>query len=193
MIGVRATFLFAFALQGASFDASKLAAAAESQVGVTKSYDATYRTLRYPGGDVPLETGVCTDVVIRAYRALGLDLQQLVHQDMEKHFDLYPTTWSLRRPDANIDHRRVPNLQVFFTRFGTALGISNDAQIYQPGDLVTWNLASSGKPIPHIGIVTQRKALISRRPLIVHNIGQGVKIEDTLFEFKITGHYRYAP
>jgi uncharacterized protein YijF (DUF1287 family) len=186
-------FLFALTSQGASFDPAKLAAAAESQAGVTKFYDATYRTLRYPGGDVSMETGVCTDVVIRAYRALGFDLQQLVHQDMEKHFDLYPTIWSLRRPDANIDHRRVQNLRVFFTRFGASLDISNDPQSYSPGDLVTWNLASSGRAIPHIGIVTRRKSFIGRHPLIVHNIGDGVKIEDTLFQFKITGHYRYAP
>ena len=186
-------FVFVLASQAASFDPAKLVAAAESQVAVTKSYDASYRTLRYPGGDVPLETGVCTDVVIRAYRALGIDLQELVHQDMEEHFALYPTIWSLRRPDPNIDHRRVQNLRVFFTRFGTSLDISDDPQNYRPGDLVTWNLAPSGKAVPHIGIVTQRKSLFGRRPLIVHNIGAGVKIEDTLFQFKITGHYRYAP
>jgi uncharacterized protein YijF (DUF1287 family) len=177
----------------APFDPARLVAAAESQAGVTKSYDASYRTIHYPGGDVPMQTGVCTDVVIRAYRALGFDLQKLVHEDMEKHFASYPALWSLRKPDTNIDHRRVQNLRVFFTRFGQDLDISSDPQSYQPGDLVTWNLASSGRPIPHIGIVTQRKSADGKRPLIVHNIGQGVKIEDTLFEFKITGHYRYAP
>lgn len=177
----------------AVFKASRLMSAAVAQVDVTTGYDGTYRSIAYPGGDVPLATGVCTDVVIRGYRALGFDLQKLVHEDMRKHFALYPKTWGLKNPDTNIDHRRVPNLQVFFSRHGKRLGVSTNPTAYLPGDLVTWNLRGSANPLPHIGIVTDRKAPGGLRPLIVHNIGNGAQVEDTLFAFTITGHYRYAP
>ena len=155
----------------------------------TVVYDGRYRRLSYPGGDVPDSVGVCTDLVIRAYRAVGVDLQRLVHEDMTVHFDTYPQLWGLSRPDANIDHRRVPNLRTFFSRHGAALTISDSAEAYSPGDLVTWMLPGN---LPHIGIVTGRRSTDGARPLIVHNIGAGPHLEDMLFRFPITGHYRYA-
>lgn len=175
------------------FDPQHLVAAAEKQAGVTLSYDGAYRRMAYPNGDVPEETGVCSDVIIRAYRSLGIDLQQRVHEDMKAHFALYPKTWGLTKPDTNIDHRRVPNLQVFFKRHGQSLPVSSRAADYLPGDLVTWNLAAPAKMIPHIGIVSTRRSADGARPLIVHNIGRGVQVEDILFAYKITGHYRYQP
>lgn len=175
------------------FDPLRLAAAAHAQAEHTKSYDGSYRRIAYPNGDVPMETGVCSDVVIRAYRTLGADLQQKVHEDMKAHFALYPKTWGLSKPDTNIDHRRVPNLQVFFTRHGKSLPVSSDAAAYVPGDIVTWNLAAPARMLPHIGIVSDKRTADGTRPLITHNIGQGVRTEDILFEYKITGHYRYAP
>lgn len=175
------------------FDPQHLVAAAEKQAGVTLSYDGAYRRMAYPNGDVPEETGVCSDVIIRAYRSLGIDLQQRVHEDMKAHFALYPKTWGLTKPDTNIDHRRVPNLQVFFKRHGQSLPVSSRAADYLPGDLVTWNLAAPTKTIPHIGIVSTRRSADGARPLIVHNIGRGVQVEDILFAYKITGHYRYQP
>lgn len=175
------------------FDPLRLVAAAEAQEAYTSSYDGSYRRIAYPNGDVPRETGVCSDVVVRAYRALGVDLQQRVHEDMKKHFALYPKTWGLSKPDTNIDHRRVPNLQVFFTRHGQSLGVSDKADDYKAGDIVTWNLAAPSRMLPHIGIVSARRSADGLRPLITHNIGAGVKTEDILFEYKITGHYRYTP
>ncbi len=175
------------------FDPSRLAAAAYAQAEHTKSYDGSYRRISYPNGDVPMETGVCSDVVVRAYRTLGTDLQKKVHEDMKAHFALYPKTWGLSKPDTNIDHRRVPNLQVFFTRHGKSLPVSSDAAAYVPGDIVTWNLAAPARMLPHIGIVSDKRTADGLRPLITHNIGQGVRTEDILFEYKITGHYRYAP
>jgi len=153
-------------------------------------YVSEYVGIPYPGGDVPADTGVCTDEVIRSYRAVGIDLQKEVHEDMVRHFDAYPDEkrWHLTRPDANIDHRRVPNLMVFYERKGQSLSISEDATDYLPGDLVTWDL---GRNIPHIGIVVDQKDAGSGRYLIVHNIGEGPKVEDVLFHWKITGHYRY--
>ena len=153
-------------------------------------YDGSYVRIDYPGGDVPADTGVCTDVVIRAYRALGIDLQQQVHEDMRQHFDQYPSLriWGLKRPDTNIDHRRVPNLQAFFTRHGQSLPVSKRPESYQPGDLVTWMVPGNR---PHIGIVVDRKSAAGV-PLIVHNIGYGPKLEDMLFDYPITGHYRYG-
>lgn len=143
----------------------------------------------YPGGDVPVDTGVCTDEVIRAYRALGIDLQKEVHEDIAANFWKYPNhaRWMTIQPDTNIDHRRVPNLMVFFSRKGTSLPISTRAEEYGPGDLVTWDL---GGGVPHIGIVVDQKAR-SGRYMMVHNIGQGPKMEDVLFSWKITGHYQY--
>ncbi len=168
--------------------ADELVAAARSQVGVTRTYDPAYVRLAYPGGDVPLDRGVCTDVVIRAYRQLGMDLQQLVHKDMTAAWKAYPKQWQLKRPDRNIDHRRVPNLQVFFTRHGTALPLTRDAGKYLPGDVVTWMLRPG---VPHIGIVSGDKSAAGV-PLVIHNIGSGAQLEDRLFDFAITGHYRYG-
>ena len=155
-------------------------------------YDGSYYSIQYPGGDVPANIGVCTDVVIRSYRALGVDLQKLVHEDMSSNFDAYPSKriWGLTRTDKNIDHRRVPNLQVFFSRLGHRLTVTQSKIDYAPGDIVTWMLPGN---LPHIGIVTDRKSKISDRPLIVHNIGFGPKLDDMLFSYKVTGHYRYAP
>ncbi len=167
----------------------KLVAAAEERTRHAVRYDPAYVRIPYPDGDVPQETGVCTDEVIRSYRALGVDLQKEVHEDMEKNFSAYPNQrrWLLSHPDTNIDHRRVPNLMAFFSRKGETLAISQRAEDYSPGDLVTWDL---GGGVPHIGIVVSEKSAEGRH-LIVHNIGQGPKSEDVLFRWKITGHYRY--
>lgn len=165
----------------------KIIAAARGQIGVTVVYDGSYRRIAYPGGDVSLERGVCTDVLIRAFRKVGVDLQALVHQDMEKHFGAYPKTWGLARPDSNIDHRRVQNLAIFFARQGKSLPPSRAASDYLPGDIVTWRLPSG---VPHIGLVSSRTGGTGRL-LVIHNIGQGAQEEDTLFEYTVTGHYRY--
>ena len=138
---------------------------------------------------MPAGIGVCTDVVIRSYRQLGIDLQRLVHEDMRDSFESYPGHWGLERPDPNIDHRRVPNLQTFFARHGDALSVSHDASDYQAGDLVTWMLPGN---LPHIGIVVDQRSTDGQRPLIVHNVGQGPRLEDVLFAYEITGHYRYT-
>ena len=151
-------------------------------------YDPSYFQLNYPNGDVPPNKGVCTDVVIRAYRKIGIDLQKEVHEDMKAHFSEYPKSWGLSRPDKNIDHRRVPNLMTFFERHGTALSITQTPTDYKPGDIVCWNL---GGGITHIGIVSSRKAENGQRPLIIHNIGSGQVLQDMLFDFRIIGHYRY--
>jgi len=154
-------------------------------------YDGSYLAIAYPGGDVPDGMGVCTDVVIRAYRKLGVDLQQLVHEDMAENFDLYPSRriWGLNSPDPNIDHRRVPNLQVFFQRHGTELPITYNPESYSVGDVVTWMLPGN---LPHIGIVTDRISPSSGNRMVVHNIGAGPQLEDRLFDFPLTGHYRFA-
>jgi uncharacterized protein YijF (DUF1287 family) len=171
---------------------SRLARAALERTRHRVVYDGTYYRIPYPGGDVPAHLGVCTDVVIRSYRALGVDLQKSVHEDMARHFAAYPSKriWGLLRPDPNIDHRRVPNLQVFFTRKGKALPVTFQPDAYQAGDLVTWMLPGN---LPHIGIVSDRYTTDGVRPLIVHNIGAGPRLEDMLFHFPITGHYRYRP
>lgn len=153
-------------------------------------YDPSYFSIPYPNGDVPSHKGVCTDVIIRAYRKLGIDLQKLVHEDMKASFKLYPQLWNLPGPDTNIDHRRVPNLMTFFTRFGISKPISSKPQDYQPGDIVCWNLGGS---ITHIGIVSGQKSEDGARYLIMHNIGNGQVLEDCLFAFKIIGHYQYQP
>ena len=167
----------------------KLVDAAVEQTRHVVRYDSEYVRIPYPGGDVPADTGVCADVVIRAYRAAGVDLQKEVHEDMKHGFSQYPAAekWGQRHPDASIDHRRVPNLMAFFSRHGEVLTISNQAGDYAPGDLVTWDVAPN---LPHIGIVVDQKSA-SGRYLIVHNIGQGPQMEDVLFGWKITGHYRY--
>ena len=167
---------------------SKFVDAALERTNHRVTYDGSYRQIGYPGGDVPDDIGVCTDLVIRAYRAVGTDLQKVVHEDMSQDFAAYPANWRLSRPDRNIDHRRVPNLQVFFSRNGTTLSNSNDPDDYRAGDLVTWMLPGN---LPHIGIVVDQRSTDGRRPLIVHNIGAGPKLEDRLFDFPITGHYRY--
>lgn len=151
-------------------------------------YDPSYFSIDYPNGDVPADKGVCTDVVIRAYRKLGIDLQKEVHEDMRDHFNVYPKNWGLQKPDKNIDHRRVPNLMTFFSRHGMVKAISNRATEYIAGDIVCWDL---GQGITHIGIVSGKKAAGSSRPLIVHNIGGGQVLEDMLFQFTIIGHYSY--
>ncbi|WP_346882812.1 DUF1287 domain-containing protein [uncultured Algibacter sp.] len=151
------------------------------------TYDPSYFSIAYPNGDVPSSKGVCTDVVIRAYRKLGIDLQKAVHEDMKTNFSLYPKIWGLKRTDRNIDHRRVPNLMVYFKRQNAQKPITNNPKDYMPGDIVCWNL---GGAITHIGIVVDRKSNDGKRNLIVHNIGSGQVLEDSLFDFKIIGHYR---
>ncbi|MDQ2638993.1 MAG: DUF1287 domain-containing protein [Pseudomonadota bacterium] len=151
-------------------------------------YDGAYVRIDYPMGDVPQDRGVCTDVVIRAYRSIGIDLQVLVHEDMRDNFRAYPALWGLGRPDRNIDHRRVPNLQKFFERRGAKLPATQAPPDYQPGDLVTWMLPGN---LPHIGIVSDRKQSGTDRPLVIHNIGAGATEEDMLFAFPVTGHYRF--
>lgn len=185
-----ATLLFAAAVpaQSPAFPVDLLAAA-QRQIGVTLTYDPAYVRIAYPGGDVPPDRGVCTDVLIRAYRAIGIDLQQRVHEDLRAHWNAYPKLWGLRAPDRNIDHRRVPNLATYFSRRGRVLSVSQtDASVYAAGDIVTWRLASG---VPHIGLVTSERH--DGRPLIVHNIGAGTQVEDVLFAYTVTGHYRYAP
>lgn len=175
----------------AAADPLALVNAAREQIGVTMTYDPTYRRLAYPNGDVPIERGVCTDVVVRAYRQLGVDLQVRVHQDLKKAWAAYPhqSRWQLKAPDRNIDHRRVPNLATFFARQGATVPPGTDVKTYLPGDVVTWNLPQG---MTHIGIVSDQ---VSKRgiPLIIHNIGAGAREDDILFAYKITGHYRWHP
>lgn len=173
----------------ASASAAGLVDAARSQVGVTLSYDPRYERLAYPGGDVPLERGVCTDVVVRAYRKLGADLQVLVHQDMKQAWEVYQKKgrWQMKAPDRNIDHRRVPNLATFFGRHGTSLPVSKEGGHYKAGDIVTWMLPGN---LTHIGIVSDRQAA-GGLPLIIHNIGAGAREENILFAYPVTGHYRW--
>ncbi len=170
----------------------KLVDAAREQIGVTTVYDPAYVRLGYPGGDVAPERGVCTDVVVRAYRrAFALDLQKLVHEDMAANFSAYPKTWGLKATDRNIDHRRVGNLAAFFGRKGVSLAVSQNPTDFQPGDIVTQMLPGN---LPHIVIVSsERSADVPERPLVIHNIGAGARQEDTLFAFSQTGHYRFAP
>ena len=168
----------------------QLVAAAVERTHHHVRYVADYVRIPYPGGDVPADTGVCTDEIIRSYRAVGVDLQKEVHEDMVQNFAAYPNKrrWMLAHSDPNIDHRRVPNLMVFFQRKGETLPITTKAEDYAPGDLVTWDL---GGGVPHIGIVVDQRLAGSGRPMIVHNIGEGPKMEDVLFNWKITGHYLY--
>ncbi len=178
------------ALPGNADEAGRrLVQAAREQVGVTLHYDPAYQRLDYPGGDLPATRGVCTDVLVRAYRRLGVDLQVLVHEDMLVAWEAYPQLWGLAKPDANIDHRRVPNLGTFFSRHGERLAVSRAAGDYAAGDLVTWRLPSG---VPHIGIVSDRAAA-DGTPLVIHNIGRGAREEDILFAYPITGHFRYLP
>lgn len=159
------------------------------QTTLTTTYDPAYVSLDYPNGDLPIEKGVCTDVVIRAFRKGNVDLQQAVHEDMVANFSVYPKKWGMKATDKNIDHRRVPNLQTYFTRKGKSLPITEEAGDYKPGDLVTWDLDGNG--LAHIGLVTNIWSETSKRYIIVHNIGAGARLEDRLFDWKVTGHYRY--
>jgi uncharacterized protein YijF (DUF1287 family) len=172
--------------------ADKLIAAAVERTRHRVTYDGSYHRLAYPMGDVPANIGVCTDVVIRAYRAgLGIDLQQRVHEDMKQAFTKYPKIWGLSRPDPNIDQRRVPNLETFLKRHGETLPVTDNPEDYRPGDLVTWRLTGTG--LPHIGIVTDRRAPITGSRIIAHNIGRGPELSDMLFDYPISGHFRYLP
>lgn len=175
-----------FCLTASFSSALTLPEAARQQIGVTVTYDPSYVSLPYPGGDVPQDRGVCTDVVIRALRLMGLDLQQAVHEDMKAHFAAYPQLWGLKRPDKNIDHRRVPNLQTYFTRRGWARPLSADPADYRAGDIVTCLI---GDTLPHIMVVSDRRTS-DGTPLIIHNIGNGTQEEEDLFSFSLTGHYR---
>ncbi len=152
------------------------------------TYDPSYFSIDYPNGDVPKDKGVCTDVVIRAFRKIGIDLQKEVHEDMKANFNLYPKIWRLKTTDKNIDHRRVPNLMTYFKRKGAEKPITNNPNNYLPGDVVCWNL---GGAVTHIGVVVNKKSNDGKRNLIVHNIGSGQVLEDCLFDFKIIGHYRF--
>jgi uncharacterized protein YijF (DUF1287 family) len=165
----------------------KLSTAALELTKDKVTYDPSYFSIPYPNGDVPANKGVCTDVVIRAYRKLGIDLQKEVHEDMKKNFDKYPKKWGLKKTDTNIDHRRVPNLMTFFSRKGTVKKIFGNPEDFVPGDIVTWDLNGNG--LTHIGIVVNKKSRDNKRFLIVHNIGGGQITEDCLFSWKITGHY----
>ncbi len=181
------TLTLSLALPLLAQPAARVIDGAKRQVGKTLSYDSAYRRIDYPNGDVPLATGVCTDVIVRAYRHAGVDLQVLVHEDMKRNFSAYPRHWGLRRPDTNIDHRRVPNLATFFKRNGTALPVTRKGSDYRPGDIVTWKLSSG---VPHIGLVSDVRK--DDRWLVVHNIGSGAQIEDVLFAYELTGHYRFS-
>jgi len=187
-LNLRIAFLLVLALAGApvfAFSPERFVSDARSQIGKTLIYDPAYVKLTYPLGDVPLVRGVCTDVVIRALRHQGIDLQRQVHEDMKKHFRLYPNQprWGLSKPDPNIDHRRVPNLQRYFERRGYAV----DDEKYLPGDIVTWMLRPN---VGHIGIISDKKTFPGNRPLVIHNIGLGTQENDMLFDYTITGHYR---
>lgn len=194
---LRSVFIFTLAVlcnilsfaQGDDSFAQKLSNAAIELTKDRVVYDPSYFSIPYPNGDVPKDRGVCTDVVIRAYRKLGIDLQKEVHEDMKDNFGKYPKNWGLKKTDRNIDHRRVPNLMTFFSRKGVVKAKSQNAADYIPGDIVTWDL---GRGIPHIGIVVNRKSNDGKRFLIVHNVGAGQVLEDCLFSYKITGHYTYT-
>lgn len=181
----RTLLLFGF---GLCARAGSLHDAAREQIGVTTRYDPAYVRLAYPNGDVPVDRGVCTDVVVRAFRrAHGMDLQKLLHEDMKTHFALYPKIWKLTKPDPNIDHRRVPNLRVWFTRQGWSLPVKQDPTAFLPGDIVTCTVPPN---LPHVMIVSGQRSEDGSRPLVIHNIGAGTREEDRLFDFPLTGHFR---
>ncbi len=167
--------------------AAQLVEGALAQVGKTTEYDPAYVALDYPGGDVPIKTGVCSDVVVRAYRSAGFDLQRLLHEDMQRNFPAYPQRWELSKPDANIDHRRVPNLATYFSRHGGSLPVSAVGSQYEPGDVVTWSIDGS----PHTGVVSNKRQKGDDHFFVVNNRGGGTQVEDVLFAWKITGHYRW--
>lgn len=191
---MKTTFLFLCLFLSSSFlietFQQKLSIAAIELTKDKVTYDPSYVSLKYPNGDVAKDKGVCTDVIIRAYRKLGIDLQKEVHEDLKANFSKYPNLkkWGLKKPDTNIDHRRVPNLEVFFERKGEKLAVTQNPLDYKTGDLVTWMI---GDKLPHIGIVTHKKSADGKRNLIVHNVGGGQVLEDCLFSWKIVGHFRY--
>lgn len=183
--------LVARAQQTAEQKALQLIAAARAQVGVTTIYDGSYVSLAYPNGDVEMQRGVCTDVIIRAYRtAFNYDLQKTVHEDMNSAFSAYPKNWGMKKTDKNIDHRRVPNLQAFFKRKNAQIALKSPDRVYLPGDLVTQMLPGN---LPHIVILSDKMSASGEHPLVIHNIGGGAREEDRLMEFTITGHYRFYP
>ncbi|MDR6762433.1 uncharacterized protein YijF (DUF1287 family) [Flavobacterium sp. 2755] len=169
----------------------RLSQAAISIIDPSIDYDPAYFSIQYPNGDVPAKKGVCTDVVIRSYRKLGIDLQKEVHEDMVENFDAYPNlkNWGMTKTDTNIDHRRVPNLEIFFERKGTKLPVTQNSNDYKTGEIVTWMINDK---LPHIGIVTNKKSNDGKRNLIVHNVGNGQVLQDCLFEYKIVGHFKYS-
>lgn len=169
----------------------RLSNAAISIIDKNVVYTPDYVSIKYPNGDVPAKTGVCTDVVIRAYRKLGVDLQKEVHVDMKANFNKYPNLkkWGLKTTDTNIDHRRVPNLEVFFERKGKKLAVTQNPNDYKTGEIVTWMI---GGKLPHIGIITNKKSSDGKRPMIVHNVGGGQVLEDCLFSYDIVGHFKYT-
>ena len=181
-------FLFTLAAHAQSTFSDSLSNAALELTKQKVSYDPTYFIIDYPNGDVPKDKGVCTDVVIRAYRKLGIDLQKEVHEDMKAHFSLYPKLWGLKSTDKNIDHRRVPNLMIFFSRHGKVKPMTTDPKDYKPGDIVCWNL---GGAVTHIGLVVNKRSADGKRYMVVHNIGGGQVLADCLFSYKIIGHYTY--
>jgi len=168
----------------------KLAQAAISILNPSIEYDPSYFSIKYPNGDIPKNKGVCTDVIIRSYRKLGIDLQKEVHEDMKANFSKYPNLkkWGMTKTDTNIDHRRVPNLEVFFERKGTKLIVSENAEDYKTGEIVSWMINGN---LPHIGIISHKKSIDGKRKLIVHNVGRGQVLEDCLFSYKIVGHYKF--
>ena len=182
-IALIALFISAHAL---AISGNQLVTDARRQIGKTIRYDPAYTAINYPMGDVSIDKGVCTDVVVRALRHQGMDLQALIHQDMKTNFSAYPKKWGLKSPDKNIDHRRVPNIATYFKRKGYAVKSTHKVHEFRAGDIVTWDLP---KGLVHIGIVSDKKSSTGV-PLIIHNIGQGTKEENILYQFKITGHYR---
>ena len=184
------TFLFIanILIAQQQFSPQKLSQAAIDLTKKKVTYDGSYYSIPYPNGDVPEGIGVCTDVIVRSYRANGLDLQKEIHEDMSANFDLYPKNWGLKKPDSNIDHRRVPNLMTYFNRMGARLSITNNGSNYSPGDIVAWDL---GGGVTHIGMVVNTLSNDQKRYQIVHNIGGGQVLEDCLFDYNIIGHYRF--
>ncbi len=172
-------------MQALAVKSQQIVLDARQQIGQTLYYDPAYTTLKYPMGDVPMIKGVCTDVIIRALRLQGVDLQKLIHEDMKKNFAVYPKKWGLKSTDRNIDHRRVPNIMTYFQRQGYEIKDKN----YKAGDIVIWDL---GKGLVHIGIISNQKSLVNSTPLVIHNIGSGTQENNILFDYKITGHYRIA-
>lgn len=185
--GIKGLLLF-FSMYGsiALADRQSIVNGAMQQLGKTIYYDPSYVAMDYPDGDVPLDRGVCSDVIVRAFRHDHIDLQKLIHRDMKANFNHYPNYWGLKKTDTNIDHRRVPNLEIWFQRHGKSIPITNNVKDYLPGDVVSWRLDNG---LPHIGIVGSK--ITNGHPLIIHNIGQGARLEDVLFNWRIVGHYRY--